>query len=124
MTRGRLALLASLPILILAAGEIAGRRVESRPAETARGRLEASAVKVQAHLATIVETAATAAARARDHGPEAARDDLPSQMARHFEGAGVVRAGTFESWAGTPAEISAFGEPASARLAAGGIRTS
>jgi len=124
MTRGRIALLLFVPALILLAGELGSHRAALLPGAQARSRLESRAEAVGRHLDALLADARRVAERARDAGPAAARDGIPAALADRLEGAGVLRSARFESWTGTPAEASSFGEAGSARIAASGMRTS
>jgi len=124
MRRVRLALFGVVPVVILLAGQIASYRATTSPVGAARARLEGRGAEFEKHLATLLEAARDAARRARDSGPEAAREDLPLPLAHRLEGAGVLRGAVITSWTGTPAEASSFGEPGSVRVATRGIRTS
>ena len=124
MRRVRLALVGLVPVVLLLAGRIASHRALTNPAGAARDRLEARGAKIETHLAMILGAAEDAARRARDGGPDAAREDLPPSLAQRLEGAGRVRGGVITSWTGTSAEAGSFGEPGSARVVTRGIRTS
>ncbi len=124
MRRAHLALCAVVPVLILLAGQFASYRALTSPASAARARLEGRGAEIETHLATLLAAATEAARRARDSGPEFAREGLPPSLAHRLEGAGVVRGGILTSWVGTSAEADSFGEPGTARVANRGIRTS
>ncbi len=124
MRRVRLALFGLVPLLILLAGQCAAHRALTSPAGAARARLEARGAEIETHLALLLGAAKDAARRARDIGPEAAREDLPPSLALRLEGAGVVRGGILTSWAGSTAEADSFGEPGTERITHRGIRTS
>ena len=124
MNRGRLALCASFPVLILLAGQAASYRAAARPVSGARARLEARAVAIDRHLSKLLDSAEGVARRARDQSADAAGEELPPSLADREEGAGVVSEGVLTSWTGTPAEAALFGEPGSVRVLSRGIRTS
>ena len=124
MRRVRLVLCGVVPILILAAGQIAAYRAKTASPASAHARLTSRGDVVARDLARLLEAAEGAALRARDTRPEAARFRLPPPLADRLEGAGVVRAGAITSWTGTPAEAALFGEPGSARIVTRGSRTS
>ena len=124
MKRGRLVFAVLLPLLILLAGELAARVERASPASGAEARLQARADALRGRLAAILDEAGRAADRARDGGPDSARDGLSPLLATRLEGAGAVRGGSFESWTGSPAEAAMFPGPGSAAVLSRGMRTS
>ena len=124
MKRGRIALAVVLPLLILLAGRIGAYREKGRSAESAEARLSAREAVLSRRLASLLEEAQAAAGTARDRGPASVEAELSPALAPRLEGAGVVRAGRFESWAGSPAEAAMYPDPGSASVLSRGIRTS
>ncbi len=124
MMRGRLALVAALPLLILIAGQAAACCASHRPSQGAQSRLDARAAALTRTLSGILDDASRAAARARDDSAESARSELPSELDRRFEGSGLVSGSRYAAWSGSPPEPAEFGEPGSVRLATHGVRTS
>ena len=106
MIRGRLALLALGPALVLIAGQLVAYHVAARPANSSRARLESRAVAVATRLDALLSEAKAAALRARDGAPASAGEDLAAWLFDRLEGAGVLRGGRFEAWTGTPAEAA------------------
>jgi signal transduction histidine kinase len=126
MRRGGILLLVLLPAAVLLAGRIAAWRASTPVGHAARADLEAKAADAGARFRDLVRIAEETARRALAEGPESAGRDLPERLVPRFEGAGIVRAGSYESWEGTPHEVSlAPGGPAASwGIVTRGVRTS
>ncbi|HEX4823312.1 MAG TPA: ATP-binding protein [Candidatus Polarisedimenticolaceae bacterium] len=123
MTKGRVALWLLVPALIVAGSYARGWRLGAARAGGEEARLRVAAGFLDRELQSRVLAATRYALALRDHGLEAA-DPLPKALSDRLEGAGVLRAGAFERWTGTPAEPQEFGPEPGVRLSRRGIRTS
>ena len=126
MRRSGLVLLVMLPLLVLIGGRVAAWRAAAPQGAAARTDLETKAEDAIARFREVSQAAEAAARRTLASGPEAARPGVSDELARRFEGAGIVRQGTYESWDGTPGEPSwAPGGPeGSWGIVRRGVRTS
>ena len=126
MRRSGLVLLVALPLAVLLGGRVAAWRASAPAGQAARADLETKAADAVARFREVAAAAEKAARRTLASGPEASRPGLTAEMARRFEGAGIVRGGSYESWDGTPGEPSwAPGGPAGSwGIVRRGVRTS
>ncbi|HJQ99930.1 MAG TPA: hypothetical protein VJ826_16580, partial [Candidatus Polarisedimenticolaceae bacterium] len=126
MRRGGRVLLIALPLAVVLAGRVAAWVASAPTGDAARADLERKAADAVARFREVAAAAEDAARRTLATGPEAARPGLTPEMARRFEGAGVVRGGSYESWDGTPGEPSwaPRGPTGSWAIVRRGVRTS
>jgi signal transduction histidine kinase/HAMP domain-containing protein len=125
MSRGRLALLLILPVVILAIGGVRGCRYAASGAGDPRERLASGADHVVGRLDAFAADALRVARAARDTGATEVPAGMTRDLGARFEGAAALRGGAFTSWIGTPAEPEEFGATGEAvRLVRRGVRTS
>lgn len=125
MSRGRLALGVALAVLLIAGGWARGCRQASSLTGDPHPRLAEAAAAVNGRLAGALAEAERFALDVRDREGAVSRRSLGSVLASRVEGFGIVQAGAYLTWKGTPAEPQEFGSPGEpVRLLRRGVRTS